>query len=426
MSHQRTILLALAALSIAAIPANVFAQGTRGIQHIRPLDRFGVGVFEDPKLDTTAFTDQRVSLGGAFAQEFQSLSHRNAADPQLLGGVDLNALQAIGPGFNTAMANLYMNVQLAPGIRIALTSYLSSRNHEDTWVKDGFILIDASPFDVPLLTALMERMTLKVGHFGINYGDAHFRRADGGNSLFNPFVGNLIIDAFTTEIGAEAYYRSGPWLAMAGATGGEIRGQTGPAADRAPAVLGKLGYDAQLREDLRVRLTTSVYSTSRSIKNTLHSGDRAGSHYTGVMDNVADNWSGHIWTGFNSNVTALVINPFVRFRDLELFGNVETITGGASAEVDRTWRQQSGDVIYRFFDDAAYLAGRYNVARGEFAGMPEPVSVVRMQFGGGVFVTRNILAKLEYIDQQYRDFPLSDHRHGGSFKGFMLQGAVTF
>ena len=57
----------------------------------------------------------------------------------------------------------------------------------------------------PLLKSIMKYTTLRVGHFEINYGDAHFRRSDNGNSMYNPFVGNYILDAFTTEIGAEAY-----------------------------------------------------------------------------------------------------------------------------------------------------------------------------------------------------------------------------
>ena len=53
-----------------------------------------------------------------------------------------------------------------------------------------------------------EIATIRVGHFEINYGDAHFRRSDNGNAMFNPFVGNYLMDAFTTEIGGEVYLRS--------------------------------------------------------------------------------------------------------------------------------------------------------------------------------------------------------------------------
>ena len=61
-------------------------------------------------------------------------------------------------------------------------------------MKDGYIQIDASPIKVPALETVMKYTTLKVGHFEVNYGDAHFRRSDNGNGLYNPFVGNLLMD----------------------------------------------------------------------------------------------------------------------------------------------------------------------------------------------------------------------------------------
>ena len=63
-----------------------------------------------------------------------------------------------------------------------------------------------------------------MGHAEINYGDAHFRRSDNGNALYNPFVGNYIMDAFTTEVGGEVYLKTGNVVAMGAITGGEIRG----------------------------------------------------------------------------------------------------------------------------------------------------------------------------------------------------------
>ena len=62
----------------------------------------------------------------------------------------------------------------------------------------------------------MEIVTVTVGHFEINYGDAHFRRSDNGNAIYNPFVGNYIMDAFTTEIGAEVYLEADGVIAMGG------------------------------------------------------------------------------------------------------------------------------------------------------------------------------------------------------------------
>lgn len=426
MRTNRTVMRLFAAACLVCSPTFAFAQGDRGIQHIRPPNRSGLTVFEDPKLDTTAFTRLTLAIGGGFAQEYQALTHSTGAAPNLVNGINTNTLTPIGNGFNTAMANLQVNVQLAQGIRVALTSYLSSRNHNETWVKDGYLLIDDSPWDVPLLKSVMKYVTLKAGHFEINYGDAHFRRTDGGNSLYNPFVGNLVLDAFTTEIGAEAYFRSGAGMVMLGVTGGEIKGQTGPSDQRAPTYLSKVGYDKQLTPALRARLTASSYFTARSVKNTLFTGDRAGTHYHDVMDNTTNNWSGNIVPAFASNVAAVVVNPFIKYRSLELFGDVETATGGASTELDRTWRQNAVDAVYRVANDRAYIAARYNTARGKFAEIANNVGVTRIQFGGGLFITENILGKLEYVRQTYQDFPTDDRRYGGVFKGLMFQGAVLF
>ena len=54
------------------------------------------------------------------------------------------------------------------------------------------------------------------------------------------------------------------------------------------------------------------------------------------------------------------------------------------------------------------------------------VSTSRVQVGGGWFLTPNVLAKLEWVNQKYTDFPLTDIRNGGQFKGFIIAGAVGF
>jgi hypothetical protein len=81
--------------------------------------------------------------------------------------------------------------------------------------------------------------------------------------MYNPFVGNYILDAFTTEIGAEAYFKTAGIIAMASVTGGEIRGTVLTPGQRGPTLIGKLGFDCQLKKDLRVRLTGSM-SASRN------------------------------------------------------------------------------------------------------------------------------------------------------------------
>lgn len=205
------------------------------IQHRCPLDQRGINQFESPKRDTVTYRGSRLAWGAAFSQQFQSLAHQNTATPVMVDSADVNALMPISAGFNNSVANLYLDAQLAEGIRVTVTTYMSSARHKETWVKDGYILIDKSPFDVPLFNRLMKDMTIRVGQFETNYGDAHFRRSDNGQGLYNPFVGNLIMDAFTVEIGGEVYYRpESGFIAMAAITSGQDEGTVTNGQHRGP------------------------------------------------------------------------------------------------------------------------------------------------------------------------------------------------
>jgi hypothetical protein len=414
-------------------PAIVSLYRPLEIDHIRPNDQRGVNMFESPKESSVPFNGFALSLGGAFTQEFQGLAHQNGAAAVMANGVNANQLIRIGHGFNNAVANLNVNAQIAPGIRVAMTSYLSARHHQESWVKDGYLLVDASPIDNALLRDIMKYTTVKVGHFEINYGDAHFRRSDNGNSIDNPFVGNYILDAFTTEIGAEVYARSNGLIAMLGTTGGEVHGQVTAPQSRSVSVLGKLGFDEKLDDNVRVRLTGSFYANNKSASNTLYSGDRGGSPYYDVLENTASTeqanaWSGELRPGFSNKVNAEVVNPFIKVGGAEFFGNFETATGGAATEARlRTVHQNVYEGLYRFANDQFYLGGRYNTVTGQMISKSSlDEKIERYQLGGGWFLTPNVLAKLEWVNQKYLDFPISDIRSGGQFKGFMISGAVGF
>ncbi|HXT17322.1 MAG TPA: hypothetical protein VN706_16910 [Gemmatimonadaceae bacterium] len=415
-------------------PQSVTLYRPAEIDHIRPADIRGLNIFEPPKQSTVPFTGFALSLGGAFTQEFQGLDHTNAALSALTNGVNANQLIAIGHGFNNAVANLNVNAQIAPGIRVAMTSYLSARHHQESWVKDGYFLMDESPIHTALLDALMKNVTLKVGHFEIDYGDDHARRSDNGNSMYNPFIGNSILEAFTTEIGGEVFYRPGDLIAMFGVTGGEVHGQVTAPGARSASVLGKLGFDTKLDEGVRVRLTGSFYSNNKSASNTLFTGDRGGSPFYDVLENTASTettnaWSGEIRPGFSNKVNAEILNPFVKIGGLEYFGSYETARGGAFTEPKlRNLRQFSSDLLYRFGGGERFYGGaRYLTLNGQM--LPRVYTdqnVNRWELGGGWFVTPNVLAKAEWVTQEYNNFPSNNIYNGGKFNGFMIAGAVGF
>jgi hypothetical protein len=403
------------------------------IPNMRPADQSGITTFEPPKSDSMPFKGQSIHFGAAFTQDFQSLGHQNSATPVVVAGVNTNQLIGIGPGFTTAMANLDMDAQLERGIQVAITVYLSTRHHQDTWVKGGYLQLDASPWDNPTLNALMKYVTVRVGQFETDFGDAHYRRTDAGNGIDNPFVGNLIMDALTTEIGAEVFYRRAGWIVEGGVTGGTSDGEVTSPGKHDLAYVAKVGFDRQLTPELRFRLTGSVYTDAKATDNVLYSGDRAGSHYFDVMENTTSSettnaWSGDLQPGFSDHVTAYLVNPFIKYGRVEFFGNLETASGATATETsDRIWRQVSGEVVYRFLrKDQAYVAARYNVASGEVIGATSDATIDRVQFAGGLFVTHNILAKVEYVRQSYSGFAATAIRSGGLFSGLMFEGAVGF
>lgn len=409
---------------------NVFLKSVRGV---RPYDQRGVNIFETAKI-SGPFTGPTYDIGAAFSQSFQSLKHSNTAAPRIVGGKDQNLLVGIGAGLPLASANLVLNAQLSKGIVVSLDNYLAARGHEQFYVKGGYLQIDESPLDIAPLNALMKYTTLKVGMFENNFGDSHFRRSDAGQAIYNPFVGNYIVDPFTTEAGAEVYVRTGPWMAMGAVTSGEMRGSVATPEKRGWARYGKVGFDQQLNTDLRVRLTGSLYKADRSLNQTIYSGDRPGSRYYDVLvDSIGrDRWSGTIQPGFRNTVRAIQVNPFIKFRGLEVFGTIDEGKGKSATEAAyRTLSQRAGDVVYRFAGDQLYVGGRYNTARMRLANSTGitytgDVGADRSAFAAGWYVSPLLLLKAEYVNQKYIDFPAADRRSGGKFSGLMLEGVVAF
>ena len=420
------------------------------IQFFRKYDRTGINVYETSKVDTIPYDGFKLRLGANFTQGFQSLKHSNTS------GI---ALYKLGNGFPLAQANFNIDVQVIDGVRVSLVTYMASHHHNETWVKGGYFQIDKVGFmKSELLNKLWKNLTLKIGHMEINYGDAHFRRSDGGNTFWNPFLDNNIIDAFTTEIGAELYWQKNGVIAMYGMTNGEIQGSVAGGSDRAPSIYGKVGYDKQLNEDVRVRITGSLLTKKSSISSTLFKGDRTGSNYQYVMEPAAGTltanaFAGRIDPNLKDNVTSFVINPFVKAYGFELFGTYEAAQGSTSAENgevqynattpllakqdNRKFTQFEVDGLYRFGGQKQlYVGAKYNRVSADLAfwntvnpiavRTVSKVSIDRTSFGAGWFITSNILIKGEYVTQHYNDFPDGNILTGGKFSGLVLQGSIAF
>lgn len=417
---------------------------TQKIQYSRENNRNGINTFEPTKADDVQYDGFKLQIGGAFRQGFQALEHKTTSTVKPY---------TLGPGFNLAAANLNFDIQLEDGIRIFLENYMASRHHNEFWVKGGYIQIDKLPmFNNP--EWFTKYVRAKIGHMEINYGDTHFRRSDGGNAIWNAFTENNLVDQFTTEIGGELYiFPTKNITLMAGMTNGLIRnnildykaapivgtGRVDSITRKAPSIYLKGVYDNDF-EGIRVRLSGSLYTNPSSPSLTLYSGDRTGSGYFGVMENntytngTSPFTSGRFNPGFGNSITAVMFNPFIKYKGVELFGTYEVATGKTVNEKpeaydgnDRKMTQVAVDAVYRFLpNEQAFIGARYNTVTARLQGFTTDVSVNRFAIAAGWYPTKNLLLKGEYVNQDFKNFPANDIRNGGNFNGITIEAVVGF
>ena len=448
-----------ALLMACAISPLTSAAQFQKVDNLRPYDKTGINVFEDPKDSISAFDGLKLKFGAGFTQQFQNLKHKNpGALNNTIGSfnpaVPGNRLKVITPGFQTAQANLYMDVQLAEGIRLNITSYLSTKHHNETWVKGGYIQFDKLPFNGKIWDDIMEIATIKIGHFEVDYGDQHFRRSDGGNAIYNPFMEGNIVDEFATEIGGQVMLRKNGFFGLLGATNGMIKGNVDSlyAASnpdgkyhKSPSILLKGGFDKQVMKDVRLRVSGSYYGNQSSGSNTIFGGDRSGSNYQYIMELNSANpssttgagtplaFSGRFNPGFSKKINTIMLNGFLKVKGLELFGTYETASGRTAKETDtRKMKQFAADAVYRFGKTENFFVGaKYNAVTARLANTAAitftgDVKVDRVAGAAGWFLTKNILLKGEYVVQKYKDFPAQDYRAGGKFNGYVIEAVVGF
>jgi len=388
--------------------------------------------FEESVTGYENLVKPKVDIGADFALQLQFLNHH--ADSTLI---------PLGKGLNVPTANLNIGAVLADGIEVNLTTYLSSRHHLEAWVKGGYLLLDKLPFiKSKAVSRAMDFLTFKVGVMEINYGDEHFRRSDNGNVIRNRFVGNYIMDGFTTAPAIEGWYRNRGFLVMAGLTNGTLdpvlsrynaTNQTYSAVNIAKelAFYWKAGYDKQVNDNFRIRATMSGYHAGNNHSGSLYFGDRTGSRYYLVMNletnNASDvdpsvnHLSGNFGPGFTDRDNSLMWNLLARYRGAEFFGTYE-LENGTSPFTGASFRynQFAGEGIYHFGKEDQFYAGvRYNEVMNNLDN-----KVSRVQAAAGWYMIPDILVKAEYVNQRYKNFVV----YGGNagFEGLMLEATISF
>lgn len=435
---------ALAVLFLGANLMNAQDNSSTLRDYLAP-EKSSRNVFEDPKVEAPEYDGVKVSVGGDFALQFQALDHSTEATSLgvVTGTATPNTLRELGSDFNLPTANLDINAYLAKGVKMHLRTYLSARHHNEAWVKGGYIQIDNLDFVSPgFMSNVMKYARVKVGMDEINYGDYHFRRSDNAETINNPFVGNFIMDNFSTEAFGEGYLFYNNIIGMLGVSNGKLN-QTAVKDNNwnSPSVYAKLGYDKQMSQDLRVRVTGSYIQTNGlSTGGSLYGADRGGSRYYYVLltqnDLMGTNnqATGRFNPGFKK-MKAFQVNPFIKYQGLEFFGAYEYVTGNKASglnmrDTDGAYTQLAGELLYRFGSkEQFYLGGRYNTISGKDDDVSAERKIDRFNIAGGWFMTKNILAKVEYISQKYNNdavWGATSALNGGKFNGLMLEATIGF
>ena len=140
-------------------------------------------------------------------------------------------------------------------------------------------------------------------------------------------------------------------------------------------------------------------------------------------------WSGRLNPEFSEEVHAYMGNLFLKYKGLEFFGTIENAHGRAITEkTNRKVTQYATDIIYRFPKDKQnfWVAFRYNTVTLPPNGSTTNVTVNRQAGSIGWFLTKNIMAKAEYVNQEYLHYSPFNILNGAKFSGFCLEASIAF
>ena len=437
----------------------------------------------EPEKDTSAFKGKpEVSFATDLSFYYQGLSQNyipvtlpslNTTSPTVQPGVNLptngfttkTGAQNASPiesGLILPTANFDIYAKVMSGFNVKLQTMLASHHHNDTYVKGGYATIDNLDFVTPgFLSEFMRNATIKIGVNDINYGDDQYRRTDNANVMRNPFINNLAVDGYLQGTHVELLYRipSISSFAMIGITNGQANPQdvarteydnvAGTASSDRYGVYGKIGFDNQLNDDLRFRITESVYFIEGSNRNDLYSSDKAGNVATSVFGadagaSMSTGWnimSGYIKTPATTkypdgtytsksaaDILASKTNLFLKYKDTEFYAMYEVADGVDVYDKEMKMKHYAVDLVQRFYNDKFWAAARYENAVVKYADVFNDfgdAELTQWQLGLGWFLSKNAVAKFEYINQEREKFSI--YKDGkASFDGFMINASLSF
>ncbi|HYK01119.1 MAG TPA: hypothetical protein VE974_05140 [Thermoanaerobaculia bacterium] len=370
---------------------------------------------------TTASTQAQIKLTENETQKLyitvntvgtaQALNHKNAFTPQ---GAPL---AKVSPGFQNAFGDLGFIGKFGKNeeITVVMDLYLSSRNHpSQTYGNEGYILLRGVPENLQSLRFLkpvLEKVDIKAGHMLVDFGDAALHRSNNAIVQKNPLIGNFVVDPNIVSIGMQVASKPGRfgWL---------VGGSNGTTTEDWNVGRG-FAYNAKLYAYPIEGLRTSVsyIGTDQSDNATkasggssmqMFTGNRSGERYAGILGggqapgNVFPQ-AGEKFSAAQFDVTydngspITLYGHYGRTQDLD-------INGTLAGTPEEKWSYYAADAKYHI-TPTLYAAARYSGANvSKLAGNDSDGKVARIQVGGGFWLTKNLLMKVEYVTQSYSGF----------------------
>ena len=326
---------------------------------------------------------------------------------QALQVYNLHPSSGLNPNFQTPYADLSLYATVPHEFDMFADFYIATPGHPSTtYGNEGWLVFKQIPgvsHNSPI-NELMDYINVKVGAFTIDFGDNNYHRSNNAWVQNNPLIGNPLVDPSTEEIGGEVYSVKGPVYWLFGMSNGSTTGHYDYGAG--PGVHGKIwGYPTK-----NLRLSGSVYYADMgdsSDVSDLFAATRSGEPYNNLFGPTDDDGqiapqAGHQVFAAQGDIT-FEQWPWESYSYVGWTQDAQANQTGIGTSAER-WLYGSSNIVYHI-NPSLYLAAQYSYA---FAGTVNGVDtngwVGRIQVGAGYWLTRSILTKLEYVQEQYQSF----------------------
>jgi hypothetical protein len=398
---------------------------------------FGIAAAAHAQIKIADTEDTKLYITIATVGTFQTLEQKNVYDAK---GVEMPSLTS---GMQTAFGDLGFAGKFGKKeeVEMYFDLYLASRNHPSTtYGNQGYLILHGVPENLTslhnLLNPVLSRVDIKAGAFLLDFGDHLLHRSNNAITQLNPLVGNFVIDPELVSIGGEVMTKPGRFNALVGVSNGTNTEDFTPGRG--------LGYNAKVWmypvKPLRTSLSVfrADHSDSTSSRAALFAGNRGGERYGAVLG--GGQAPGQLLPGAGKNMTAVQFDatwdaPTI---PLKLYGNYgmtkdKDLNGPAAGHPEESWKYYAADVVYKL-TSSIYGAARYSAGNADkLNDASSNGKVRRIQIGGGLWLTKNALVKVEWVDQQYSGFAVGDVVNNGvaawrdpAFRGIVSEFSFAF